>query len=119
MKLTEEQVKEITTKVHKDLNLLHSDKYPIICNFRNPSKGFGEFDFPTWGGSYDYRDPESVGDDSWGKYPEYIISIDDEKGEAFAYHYYTGHLRIKLNKQGKYEVVGRLYEIKENPDSPR
>lgn len=113
MKLTIEQIEEIVKKVHIDLNLLHSDKYPIISNFRKPSKGLGKFNFPTWGGSFDYRDPEAVGDEWIGLYPEYIISIDDEKGEAFAYHYYTGHLRIKLNEQGKYEVVGRLYEYKE------
>jgi hypothetical protein len=113
MKLTEEKVKEIIAKVHKDLNLLHSDKYPIYCVFDKPSRGLGDFDFPTWGGGFDYSDPEAVGDDSWGKYPEYIVSIDDEKGEAFAYHYYTGHLRINLNEEGKYEVVGRLYDYKE------
>ncbi len=114
MKLTTEQVEEIVKKVHQDLNLYHSDKYPIICNFRKPSKGLGEFDFPTWGGGYDYRDPEAVGDEiNYGEFPEYIISIDDEKGEAFAYHYYTGHIRIKLNEQGNYEVVGKLYDYKE------
>ncbi len=113
MKLTEDKVKEIIKKVHKDLNLTHSDKYPIYCTFSKPSNGLGEFNYNTWSGGYDYSDPEAAGDDSWGKYPEYIISIDDEKGEAFAYHYYTGHLRIKLNEKGKYEVVGKLYEIKE------
>ena len=33
MKLTENQVKQIIIKVHKDLNLTHSDKYPIYCNY--------------------------------------------------------------------------------------
>jgi hypothetical protein len=113
MKLTEEQVKEIIIKVHKDLNLSHSDKYPIYCNFSKHSKGIGAFNFPTWGGGFNYSDPEAVGDEWIGLYPEYIIYIDDEKGEAFGYHYYPGHLRIKLNEQGKYEVVGKLYELKE------
>lgn len=113
MKLTEEQVKEIILKVHKDLNLSHNDKYPIYCVFNKPSKGLGEFNFSTWGGGFNYSDPQAVGDEWIGLYPEYIVSIDDEKGEAFAYHYYTGHLRIKLNEQGKYEVVGKLYGAKE------
>lgn len=114
MNLTEEKVKDIIAKVHKDLKLYHSDKYPIYCNFTKRSSGIGGFDFPTWGGGYDYRDPEAVGDEiNYGEFPEYIISIDDEKGEAFAYHYYTGHIRIKLNDQGNYEVVGKLYDYKE------
>ena len=87
MKLTEEQVKEIIAKVHKDLNIYHSEKYPIGCGFVKKGLNPNRFDFNIWIGGYDYRDPEAVGDDSWGKYPEYIISIDDEKGEAIAYHY--------------------------------
>lgn len=113
MKLTEDQVKEIIVKVHKDLNLTHSDKYPIGCGFVKKGINPNNFDFNIWTGGYDYRDPEAVGDEWIGLYPEYIISIDDEKGEAFAYHYYTGHVRIKLNEQGNYEVVGRLYDYKE------
>jgi len=113
MKLTEKQVREIIAKVHNDLDLSFSDKYPIECGFLKKGLLPNRFDFDVWKGGYDYRDPEAVGDDSWGKYPEYIITIDDEKGEAFAYHYYTGHLRIKLNENGKYEVVGKLYELKE------
>ena len=109
MNLTADQIKEIIKKVHKDLNLSHSDKYPVYCVFEKPSKRLGGFDFPTWGGGFDYSNPRAVDDEWIGLYPEYIISIDDEKGEAFAYHYYTGHLRIKLNEQGNYEVVGKLY----------
>lgn len=108
MNLIEDQVKEIIAKVHKDLNLTHSVKYPIYCGFTKKGHKMNRFDFDLWGG-YDYSDPEAVGDSSWGM-PEYIISIDDEKGEAFAYHYYTGHLRIKLNEEGNYEVVGPLYD---------
>lgn len=110
MNLTIDQVKEIIAKVHDDLNLTHSDKYPIFYRGYEKNDKENDYSFASWGGGYDYSDPEAVGDDSWGKYPEYIISIDDEKGEAFAYHYYTGHIRIKLNEQGKYEVVGKLYE---------
>ena len=105
MKLTQEQAKEIIIKVHKDLNLTHNDKYPIVLRGYEKSDKENDFPFSKWSGGFDYRDPEAVGDDGWGKYPEYIITIDDEKGEAFAYHYYTGHLRIKLNEQGNYEVV--------------
>lgn len=112
MKLTIEQVKEIIKKVYKDLNLSHSDKYPIECGYIKKGIIPNRFDFNVWKGGYDYRDPEAVGDEWIGLYPEYIISIDDEKGEAFAYHYYTGHLRIKLNDEGKYEVVGKLYDYK-------
>ncbi len=114
MKLTAEQVKEITAKVHKDLKLYHSDKYPIVCGFVKKGENPNRFDFNVWKSGYDYRDPEAVGDEiNYGEFPEYIISIDDEKGEAFAYHYYTGHIRIKLNEQGNYEVVGKLYDYKE------
>jgi|SRR5690606_5467813 len=114
MKLTEEQAKEIIAKVNKDLNLYHSDKYPIYCGFTKKGHNMNNFDFDIWGGGYDYRDPEAVGDEiNYGEFPEYIISIDDEKGEAFGYHYYTGHIRIKLNEQGNYEVVGKLYDYKE------
>jgi len=110
MKLTEEQVKEITSKVHKDLNLSHSDKYPIEYGFVKKGHNMNRFDFNIWKSGYDYRDPEAVGDDSWGRYPEYIITIDDEKGEAIAYHYYTGHLEIKLNHDtNKYEIVKQMY----------
>jgi hypothetical protein len=113
MKLTENQIKEITVKVHKDLNLSHSEKYPIEYIFIAKNDMNNRYGFDLWSSGFDYRDPEAVGDDSWGKYPEYGISIDDEKGEAFAYHYYTGHIRIKLNENDKYEVVGKLYELKE------
>lgn len=111
MKLTEEQAKQIIAQVHKDLNIYHSEKYPIIANFHKASKSLGDFDFPNWGGGYDYRDPEAVGDKiNYGEYPEYIISIDDEKGEAIAYHYYTGHVEIRLNKEtDKYEQVKQMY----------
>ena len=109
MKLTKEKVKEIIAKVHKDLSLTHSDKYPIECGFVKKGVNPNRFDFDIWTGGYDYSDPEAVGDDSWGKYPEYIISIDDQKGEAIAYHYYTGHVEIRLNKMGKYEEVKQMY----------
>ncbi len=114
MKLTEDQVKEIIAKVHQDLNLAHSSKYPIFVRGYEKNDKENEYPFARWGGGYDYRDPEAVGDEiNYGEFPEYIISIDDEKGEAFAYHYYTGHIRIKLNDQGNYEVVGKLYDYKE------
>lgn len=110
MKLIEEQVKQIIAQVYKDLNIYHSNKYPINCGFTKKGHKMNNFSFNIWTGGYDYRDPEAVGDDSWGKYPEYIISIDDEKGEAIAYHYYTGHVEIRLNKgTGKYEQVKQMY----------
>jgi hypothetical protein len=111
MKLTEDQVKEITAKVHKDLNLTHSNKYPIEFIYIYKNDEHNRFGIDYWSTGYDYRDPEAVGDEiNYGEFPEYIISIDDEKGEAFAYHYYTGHIRIKLNEKGNYEVVGKLYD---------
>ena len=113
MKLTEEQVKKIIIKVYKDLKLPHFDIYPIICRSVEPSNELGGFNFPTWTGSYDYRDPDAVGDEWMRMGSDYIISIDDEKGEAFAYHYYTGHIRIKLNEEGNYEVIGKLFKRKE------
>lgn len=111
MKLTEEKVKKVIAKVHKDINLMHSDKYPIQCGFVKKGINPNRFDFDIWTGGYDYRDPEAVGDEiNYGEYPEYIISIDDTKGEAIAYHYYTGHVEIRLNKTtGKYEEVKQMY----------
>ena len=111
MKLTEEQVKEITAKVYKDLNIYHSEKYPITCGFIKRNENPNRFDFDVWKSGYDYSDPEAVGDKiNYGEYPEYIISIDDEKGEAIAYHYYTGHVEIRLNKgTDKYEEVKQMY----------
>ena len=108
MKLTKEKAEEITAQVYKDLNIYHSDKYPIECTFiENDS----EFKRAIWSTGYNYSDPEAVGDKiNYGEYPEYIISIDDEKGEAIAYHYYTGHVEIRLNKRtGKYEEVKQMY----------
>jgi len=113
MKLTEDKVKEIIIKVHNDLNLTHNIKYPIYCRGYEKNDKENDYPFPRWGGGFDYSNPEVAGDEWIGLYPEYIISIDDEKGEAFAYHYYTGHIRILLNENDKYEVVGRLYELKE------
>lgn len=112
MNLSVDQVKVIIAKVHDDLNLTHSDKYPIFCTFHTKDEKGNSYKMDYWGGGYDYRDPGAVGDDAWGLYPEYIISIDDAKGEAFAYHYYTGHLHIHLNEEGKYVEVGKLFELK-------
>ena len=99
MKLTKDRVKEITAQVYKDLNIYHSNKYPIECTFvENDS----EFKRAIWSTGYDYRDPEAVGDkNNYG---------DLSCVEAIAYHYYTGHLEIKLNKTtGKYEAVKQMY----------
>jgi hypothetical protein len=41
-------------------------------------------------------------------YTEWIITIDDKKGEAIQFAYYTGRWEIKLNKNGKYERVRKL-----------
>jgi len=113
MNLTEEQVKEIILKVHIDLDLTHNVKYPVFYRAYEKNDKENDYSFAIWSGGFDYRDPESVGDEWLGLYPEYIVSIDDEKGEAFAYHYYTGHIRIKLNEEGNYEVIGKLFERKE------
>jgi len=113
MKLTEEQVKKIIKKVYVDLNLPYFEIYPINCGFTKKGHKMNNFDFDIWTGSYDYRDPDAVGDEWMRMGSDYIISIDDEKGEAFAYHYYAGHIRIKLNEEGNYEVIGKLFERKE------
>ncbi|WP_128330262.1 hypothetical protein [Apibacter sp. HY039] len=112
MNLTKEQVKKIIAQVHDDLNLDHSDKYPIFCTFEKATDEDNRLGIDNWGGGYDYSDPEAVGDDSWGKYTEWIIKIDDEKGEAISFHHYTGHYEIALNKEGKYEIVKQMYRNK-------
>ncbi len=109
MKLTENRVKEIIVQVHNDLKLAHSDKYPIFCTPHKADEKHNDWGIANWGGGYDYRDPEAVGDLWIGAYPEYLVTIDDKKGEAIAYHYYTGHFLIRLNEDGKYEVVKQLY----------
>jgi len=105
MNLTKEQVKKIIEKVHLDLDLDYSSKYPIIANYTENHK---DFKIDIWGGGYDYRDPEAVGDNGWGIYTEWVIIIDDKKEEAVMYGYYTGRFLIKLNENGKYEHVKRV-----------
>ena len=109
MKLKEEKVKEIIKKVHDDLNLSYCSKYPITFNAFDKGETHANFPFASWLGGFDYSDPESVGEDQWCIYPEYIITVNDEIGEAISYHYYTGHFKIHLNEKGKYELGNQLY----------
>ncbi|WP_128330265.1 hypothetical protein [Apibacter sp. HY039] len=113
MNLTKEQVKQIIAQVHKDLNLEHDNKYPILTNFIHKNDEYNDWKFDYWGGGYDYSDPEAVGDE-WLRSPgsEWLITIDDAKGEAIAIHSYTGHYEIALNKEGKYEIVKQMYRNK-------
>jgi hypothetical protein len=104
MNLTKEEVAAIIRKVHGDLDLYHDNNYPVIEAYYDKDRN-EKFDY--WVGGYDYSHP--IGDDGWGKYPEYIITIDDEKKEAVRYSYYTGHYEIRLNAKGNYEVVKQLY----------
>lgn len=108
MNLTEQQAKQIIAQVHDDLKLDHSDKYPIYCAFHSQKDEGNLYKADYWGGGYDYRDPEAVGDEYYGMYTEWIITIDDEKGEAIQFAYYTGRWEIKLNKNGKYKRVKKL-----------
>lgn len=113
MKLSTDEVKEIIRKVYLDLSLSHSSKYPIECTFCDKNSDV-TVPIDHWIGAYDYRDPEAVGDEWYGEYPDYNIIVDDVKGEAIIYSHYTGHFEIKLNVEGRYEIVKQLYrEIKE------
>lgn len=105
MNLTRENVKEIISKVHKDLQLPHDDKYPVLFTFTENGHNFGP---NIWGGGYDYNQPELVGDDETGLYPEYIVFISDDTGEAIKYGYYTGWFNIALGDDGKYKVLDRF-----------
>lgn len=111
MNLTEEQAREIVAKVCVDLDLYHSNKYPITVIFYDKDTAESNRDIDEWAGGYNYQDPEAVGDDFMGEYPEYNIVIDDQKGEAVLYGHYTGHYYIEL-KNGKYEVIGKTSETK-------
>lgn len=54
----------------------------------------------------------AVGDEiNHGEYPEYIITIDDKKGEAIMYSHYTGHYYLH-SVNDKHEVLGRLGIVK-------
>ena len=80
--------------------------------FIDKTSEFNDLDIGYWAGSYDYSDPEAVGDEiNYGEYPEYIIIIDDQKGEAVIFSYYTGHYYLEL-KNGKYEELGRVRKMK-------
>lgn len=110
MKQTEEKIKETIVKVYKDLELTCDPRYPIKCTFVvvNNKDDF-RYGAKFWSGSYDYREIGKYGEEFAGLYPEYILSIDDETGEAFALHHYSGHMQVLLNKEGKYVYGKQLY----------
>lgn len=105
MKLTEEQVRQITAKVYKDLNLDHDPRYPIRCRFHENNS----FGINVWSGRYDYREIGKYGEEHTGVYTDYILSIDDEKGVAVAVHHYSAHMLIVLNDEGKYVYGKQMY----------
>lgn len=109
MKLTEEFVKTIIKQVHVDLNLDVDDRYPINCRYVEEWDSLKEIK-NYWIGSYDYSDPEAAGDEWIANYSKFITIIDDKTGEAIRYSHYTGHYKIKLNKdKNVYEIVERLF----------
>ena|SRR4028119_2172838 len=105
MKQSKGSVKSAIAKVHKDLSLIHNDAYPIFCRFHDKTEQGNHLGIAYWGGGFDYSNP--LGEDGWGDYPEYIITIDDDTGEAVMYSYWDGHYYIKL-VDGIYTVLGRL-----------
>lgn len=111
MNLTETKVKEIVAKAFADLNLYCSTKYPIEARFISETSEFNDLGIGYWTGMYDYRDPEAVGDDFYGEYPEYYVIVDDQKSEAVLFGYYTGHYYVEL-KDGKYVQIGKTTETK-------
>ena len=108
MNLTKEQIKEIIIKVHVDMRIPHDSRYPIELNLIKKEEENNRFDFDYWACGFDYRLIGKYGEEFTGLYPEYIITIDDKKGEAVAYHHYSGHVQIKLNKEGVYEFERRM-----------
>ncbi|MFT6923196.1 MAG: hypothetical protein ACJA1C_002206 [Crocinitomicaceae bacterium] len=112
MNLTEEQAKKIIIKVYEDLDLYHSAKYPVEAHFIEANKQSNDLGIDQWAGGYDYRDPQAVGDEiNYGEFPEYYFIVDDKKGEAVKYGYYTGHYYLEL-KGGKYSVLGNWRDTK-------
>lgn len=98
MKLTEEKVKQIIAKVHRDLKLDCDDRFPIKVNF------FKNDDIYTkdyWAGIYDYsKPPEGV---KIGRtYPCDFVNIDDEKEIAFSVSFFPYDSPIELDKNGNY-----------------
>lgn len=94
MKLTEEKVKKVIAQVYKDLELTYDIRYSIRCRFISEEN--------NWVGSYDYREMGKYGERFAGMFPEYIVSIDDETGKAFALHHYSAHMQLILNENNKY-----------------
>ncbi len=111
MNLTEEQAKEVVVKVFEDLDLYCSTKYPTQAFFIDKGAESNELGISHWTGGYNYQNPEAAGDDFFGEYPEYYVIVDDKKGEAVMYGYYTGHYYIEL-KNGKYVQIGKTTETK-------
>lgn len=108
MNLTKEQIKTIIIKVFTDMKIPHDSRYPIFAAFYEP-KGKNEmFDFNYWSVRFDYRLIGKYGEEWTGLYPNYSVTIDDEKGEAVAYHHYSGHVQIKLTETGRYEFERQM-----------
>lgn len=105
MKQTIEKINQTIAKVYKDLELSCDSRYPIKCTFHTE----GSFGKNVWSGRYDYREIGKYGEEFAGLYPEYVLSINDETGEAFALHHYSGHMQVLLNKEGKYVYGKQLY----------
>lgn len=109
MKQIEEKIKEITAKVYKDLELTCDPRYPIELNFVSKDLKDNSRGIDYWASGYDYREIGKYGEEFAGLYPEYVLSINDETGEAFALHHYSGHMQVLLNKEGKYVYGKQLY----------
>lgn len=104
MKSTPEKIKKVIAKVFKDLELDCDKRYPIDCIFHQENDKKDK-----WLGGYDYREIGKYGEQFTGMYTDYIISIDDETGVAFARHHYAGHMQLLLDENGKYIYGKQLY----------
>lgn len=101
MKLTEEQAKQITAKVHKDLKLDCDDRFPIEVIFVDKNRNIRrKFDY--WTGRYDYSKPPEEGIKTNRSYSYEPVIIDDEKGIAIGVSFFPYDSPIELNKEGNY-----------------
>lgn len=101
MKLKEEQIKEIIAKAYKDLRIDCDDRFPIKVHFHSKEDKNNRHKKDYWSGRYDYSKP-LAGVEITRTYPYDSMSVDDEKGVAFAVLFFPEDSPIKLDENGKY-----------------
>lgn len=106
MKLTEAKAKEIVQKVYDDLEIRHDKRYPLKAVYSENNKVF--INFSHWLGGYHYNNP--IGDDWFGEYSDFIITVNDETGEAVMISGTGGAgNRYLILENGKYKIGEHVF----------